>query len=101
MPFASMGQLQLANAEAGESFFAPDTMAFFRSRLESDLVAGVYFVTSEQMETDLRGGVLGPRTYTVRRAHEDGRVTTVGAFQQHPDLAGALAAIAELRRTSA
>jgi hypothetical protein len=60
--------------ENGGHFFDEDTMAFFDSKIESDLREGVFFVTSERFPS-------GGRRYTIRRFSKDALdVTTVGEF---------------------
>lgn len=70
--------------EANPVYFSPSTMRFFNSRVESELIDGRWFVTSEQ-EADDRA-----RLYTVRGVAADGTVSTVGEFQAHESLADAL-----------
>ena len=101
MSFTRIAEVKRANAAAGEHFFEPAEMAFFRSRIESELVDGRWFVTSEQMPEGLRESPLGPRRYTVRLVRRDGTIGTVGEFQGFDSAGDALAHIAELRRTSA
>ena len=90
--FGSMAAVRKANAALGHHFFDADTLRFFRSRVGSALYGGRYFVTSEQRQG--MGGQL--RLYTVRRAEDDGRITTVGEFQAYATRAEALKAISEL-----
>lgn len=67
--------------EVGSPFFSPETMRFFRSRVQGavGIVPGNYFVTSEKREGDRR-------RYTVRRFTIAGdgsiRFDTVGEFGQ-------------------
>ena len=48
---------------------------FFRTRLESDLLNGRYFVTSEQFDDGY------PRLYTVREVADNGDVNSASDFQ--------------------
>lgn len=59
------------NHATGHHFFDDDTMEFFDSRIETVLMRGRFFVTSEK-------GPSGPRMFTVREAHDDGTIGGVG-----------------------
>lgn len=88
----SMADVQAANQAAGQFWFSPATMAYFQCRIESDLLGGTYFITSEQEPRPS-----APRLYTVRRVIDGGAsIETVGEFQQHPDLASALGHVSRL-----
>lgn len=93
--FETVSQIKAANRAAGQHWFSPSTTAFFKSRVESGVINGRYFVTSE----------CGPdqvRAFTIREADADGSINTVGEFQgystakQAVDAAYALADQAEL-----
>ena len=88
--YTGIAAVKRANAAAGQHFFSPATVRYFSSRVESKLIDGRYFVTSEQYEPS--EGPPDPRRYTVREALPSGHVTTVGEFQQHATLDAALAA---------
>lgn len=88
--FDTITAIKAANRAAGLHFFDADSMRFFRSKVESGVIGGRFFVTSEQFVT--YDGVADVRRYTVRRADDDGAITTVGEFQQHPTEVGALGA---------
>lgn len=88
----TMADVQAANRAAGQHWFSAATMAFFKCRIESDLMGGTYFITSEQESQEG-----APRLYTVRRVEDCGAsIATVGEFQQHRDLASALGTVARL-----
>lgn len=87
--FDSIEDVIRANQAAGQHFFDPATLRFFRSRCGRELYGGLYFVTSEQFDAH------APRLYTVRKARADGRIETVGEFQQYRS--GAAARMAALR----
>lgn len=85
--FANMASVIRANREAGQFFFAPDSLAFWNSEIGNDLYHGHYFITSERAnETD-------PKRYTVRFARSDGRIRELGDFMQHETEDAARAAI--------
>lgn len=73
--FANITEIKAVNKAAGGHWFEPATLRFFRSRVESKVYGGKYFVTSEQQDD------LSQRKYTVREAHPDGSISTVGKFQ--------------------
>lgn len=88
MALFSIDAIKKANAEAGSFYFSPDTMRFFKSRVMSDvfpLEDGALFVTSERREGDVR-------RYTIRRAWDDGDITTLDGFQAYTSRNGALKA---------
>jgi NADPH-dependent ferric siderophore reductase len=66
------------NEETGHYFFSPDTMRFFKSQVETPLLGGEYFVTSERAPHDTS------RRYTLRQIDWDtGEVNTIGEFYSH------------------
>lgn len=77
MPYCwTMYHVQLLNRQRGGFFFNPDTMRFFKSRLQTlPPYKGRVFVTSE------RCGWNSPRKYTVRVVRPDGNIDTVYGFQ--------------------
>ncbi len=82
--YHSILEIKQANQAIGHHWFSPDTLRFFSSRIHDALYGGCYFVSSERDSwTD------GDRRYTVRQALSDGRVETVGAFQQYASRNGA------------
>ena len=71
-----MEDVRRKNKESGQYFFSPDTMKFFKSRVESGLIKGKYFITSEQNQDD------DPRLFTVRKYdHKKHDIGTIGEFQ--------------------
>lgn len=77
MTYLNMEQVKRANEAAGQCWFSPATLRFFRCRVSSVLHGGRYFVTSE------RGPSYGAgRFYTIREATTDGSISTVGEFQE-------------------
>jgi hypothetical protein len=82
-PFRTVADIRAANEAAGHYYFTPDTMRFFGSRVLSGVIAGRYFVTSERQPASYYPQYFpaGERRYTVRVAHDDGTIDTVGEFQ--------------------
>lgn len=82
--FRTMSDVKRANREAGNYFFEPQTMSFFASAIETELMEGRYFITPEKDFTGRK------RLYTVREVLEDGSIKTVGDFQGFPTLGDAV-----------
>ena len=78
--FQTMAQVKAANKAIGNHWFERSTMRFFNSRIESGLLRGRFFITSERRELDF------PKRYTVREVLADGDIKTVGEFQGYTDL---------------
>ena len=77
-------QAKNANERAGFHFFDAASMRFFGSRLPRKVYPvsnGALFVTSEQRPTSYSEET-APRLFTIRFAHDNGRVETVGEFQE-------------------
>lgn len=82
---ATMDDIRRANEDAGQHWFQPAAMRFFRSRVSDGVYGNGYFVSSE------RGPDMA-RRYTVRKALPDGSIDQVGEFQQYASRSGAHAA---------
>jgi hypothetical protein len=80
--YETMEDVIRANTEIGEHWFEPATMRFFKTRIESRLIAGHRFITSEKGPDEVR-------RYTIRDARPDGSIDTVGEFQGYRTLAQA------------
>lgn len=74
--FNNVNEIIQANADGGGLYFSKDTMRFFKTRVLDGVHGGRYFVTSEK-------GPSGVRAYTVRKADDDGTISTVGEFQAY------------------
>ena len=68
----TMQDVMKLNRSIGHHFFDEDTMRFFNSRIETDLLNDKFFVTSEQ-------GPHVARAFTVRRVNDDGTIGSIGA----------------------
>ena len=91
MSYTNLQDVVRANDEAGQHWFDADTMEFFKSRLESDLIDGRYFISSEH-------GPYGPRAFSVRMADEDAHIQTVGEFMGYATKTDAIHAVTQLGR---
>lgn len=78
----TLDMIRHANRAAGFHFFDADTLRFFQSRVSDTLYGGRFFVTSECPP-------FGTRAWTVREAHPDGSIGTVGDFMEHATRAAA------------
>ena len=93
--YASITEIKEANRASGQYWFEQSAMRFFRSKIESKVIRGRYFITSEQFVAS--NGQADPRRYTVRRADDDGSITTIGPFNQYT-MAEARAALEQAYR---
>jgi len=74
----------------GGHFFDAQSMRFFNSKIESELIEGRYFITSERYELD------SPKLFTIRQISEAGQILDdLGKFQEFDTLHGALVALGE------
>jgi len=92
--FNTIEDIKRVNKELGHEWFSPETLEFFHSRVSSTLYHGVdgrtFFLTSEKMDKD------SDRRYTIREAHPNGRIATVGNFQQYATVGQAKGAVKRL-----
>ena len=72
--FASMSDFRAAYKTTGGHFFDRKTMSFFKSRIESGILKGRFFITSE---SDFRGM---NRFYNLREIQPDLSINTIGEF---------------------
>ena len=91
--YRDLADFKAQHKAAGGHFFDRGAMQFFNSRVESTLLKGGYFVTSEAYNED------GPRHYAVREVSEtDPRdITTYGPFDTKDE---AREAVKDLRRNN-
>lgn len=76
--FDSIAEVKARNKESGRFFFSTSTMRFFDSHIGRKLYGGRFFITSERFHGS--NGWSAPREYTIREAHYDGNIDTVGEF---------------------
>lgn len=87
----TLADVKNANRAAGMHWFDRDTTRFFRTRIESKLLAGDYFITSEAYSDT------APRLYSIRQAQPDGGIETIGRFQGYTTKAAAQEAVKKLQ----
>jgi hypothetical protein len=75
--YQTIEDVKAANRSIGHHYFDRGTMRFFNSKIESGLIGGKYFITSERMELNM------PKRYSVRMAAPDGTIDSIGEFQQY------------------
>lgn len=69
-PFGTLDDVKKANADAGQNWFSESTFAWWKTKIETGLIRGRYFITSEDpFDTG--------RKYAVRYARDDGHIDTV------------------------
>lgn len=78
--FKTINEIKERSQQAGNHFFDKETMEFFDSRIGRSVFGGRYFITSEQFH---HSDGSHPRKWTVREAHDNGDITTVGEYQQY------------------
>ena len=80
MNYYSMEDIKIANENAGQYFFSPSAMRFFKSRVGDTVfqgIGGIYFVTSEKFDYK------SPRNYTVRQfSPKTGHINTASKFNE-------------------
>ena len=64
----TIAELRAKNEANGYYFFSKKTMKFFRSKIESKILKGKYFITSESNFDDTK------RQYSIREFKENGEV---------------------------
>lgn len=69
-PFASIDDVIKANEKAGQCWFSPATQAWWKTKIETGLIRGRYFITSED---PFNTG----RKFAVRYARDDGHIDTI------------------------
>lgn len=76
MTYFTIEAIKRANRARGHYFFERDTMRFFRSRVLGGVIAGRFFITSEQFNDR------SARLYSVREVNDDGSIDSTSEFQQ-------------------
>ena len=85
MAYDSMARIREANKASGGHWFERGAMRFFNTKIEGGPYGGHYFVTSEV-------GPDGRKAYSVRKADEGGKISTVGDFQSYSTKGAAVTA---------
>jgi hypothetical protein len=93
----TIAELEALNERNGGHFFESQTIRFFNSRIESGIIGGRYFVTSEAMPA-MGGKPGGERRYSVRSFDSKGNIQRVGEFHKCATLSDARQAIRELEK---
>mgnify|MGYP000912744957 CR=1 FL=1 len=69
--YKNINQVIAANKASGLCWFDSKTMKFFNTTIESGVIKGKFFITSERMELDM------PKEYSIRVITEDSKIHTV------------------------
>jgi len=78
--FSCIEEIKIANKQINNYWFENKTMRFFNSVIESKVLYGWYFITSERTSEIL------PRKYTIRKALPTGKIENVGKFQKYDNV---------------
>ena len=93
--FGSLAEVKAAFKAEGDNWFDKSVMEWWHSKVESQLIGGQFFITSEQRETDTE------RKFSVRKVIRTKAgslsIDTSGEFHSHETLAQAHAALEEVR----
>lgn len=92
--YESVAEIRRRNKDAGQHWFDPDSVRFFRSRVGRRVYGGKYFISSEQFDDST------PRRWTIRVADENGRIHEVGQFQEYDSYRAAERALQRILRGS-
>ena len=84
-PFKTMADVRAANKALGNHWFDTETMKWWKTCIESSLIAGRYFITSED-EFALDGSV-PKRIFAVRYANDNGSIETLKSHLRSKDVA--------------
>lgn len=90
--FKSIAEVKAANKALGHNWFEPATMRFFGTVIETPLIGGRHFITSDKMEPG------DEKRYAVRQVNENGSVETVGNIRDFASVEGAQAYVKTLLR---
>lgn len=92
--FDSMAAVRAAFSAAGNPWFSKDSMNWFKCKIESSLIGGRYFITSEEPPYDVR-------KFSVRKIvrNENGSlaIENIGEFWSHETIQSAREALKEYR----
>ena len=96
--FTSIPAVKTAFKSAGSFWFSPGAMRFFNTKIESPLIAGRYFITSERYE------IGEPKLFNVRMIvrHNDATldIETIGEHMTYTSQQEAMNALEEYRKAN-
>jgi hypothetical protein len=81
--YDTIDQMAALNRAAGHNWFNHDTLEWFGCKIESSVLHGRYFISSEQ---DQHGAWGGERRYTIRMVDDRGVVHSLGQFGEYTNL---------------
>lgn len=96
--FTSIPAVKAAFNSAGSFWFSPGAMKFFNTKIESSLIGGRYFLTSERYESG------EPKLFNVRKVVRETNgsleIETVGEHMTYTTKRQALEALEEYRKAN-
>jgi len=91
MTFKNMDDVRAANARIRQKWFNPSSVKWFNSVVETELIDGEFFITSERMYTDME------KTFTIRKVLPNGEIADLSKFQEFKTLEAAKDALINQR----
>ena len=92
--FKSIDELRLANESIGHHFFDNE---WFSKVADSTIYAGRYFITEDFL---VIGTIKIPSKYSIRRAEDAGKISTVGLYASYESLKQAIEAVMNKKENS-
>lgn len=80
MTFKTMDDVRAANRAIKQQWFSGGAMKFFNSRVETELIRGRYFITSEMMYNDT------DKKFSIRAVKPNGEIEDISEFQEYATL---------------
>ena len=87
--YNTIREMKEDDANIGDHWFERGAMRFFNSRIASGVYGGHFFISSERYNENT------PRRYTIRSCY-NGKIDTIGDFQQYRTIEEARYAVKEL-----
>jgi hypothetical protein len=88
--YNTITEIKEANKAIGHHWFSIGTKRFFDSKVESRVLYGQYFISSESLPG------AKARQYSIRKALENGQIETVGEFLSFETKKDAIAVLKEM-----
>lgn len=76
MIYKTISEIEEMNRQAGRNWFDLERMKSFNCKIETEVIGGRYFITSDRMTVHI------PKKYTVRMVVENGHIENLSKFQQ-------------------
>lgn len=85
--FKTISEIKEANKSIGNKWFDAGAMRFFNTTIESDILHGRCFITSEYMNEKY------PKEYCIRMANDNGSIETIGQLCEYKSKDAAIDAL--------